>query len=374
MRRILPTIIKQLNSVSKKYIYGAGDVAREVYFCLSNEPYCFSIEAFIVSDIKREKTIGIKSVPVISCEDKRIDKTALVIVAVLEKYKAEICKKLDEMDMANRVFMTFESDMWSEVREETFKCFSRKMSYSFIFSDKEMITQKDMDAHIQKDLCVYVTRSSKDKPLIQSRLTKEWEREIVAGAAIDKIKGHFITDDKGDNISLKNRKYCELTAMYWIWKNTESAYIGLSHYRRRFNEDDIALITEKNVECMLTIPMINVPNVLYMYGKNHDAKDWQILRNIVDGISPKYTRSLEVVEASNYYVPYNMFVMKRNVFNQYCEWIFPILEECEKTIGDKADLYQNRYIGFLAERLMTAYFYHHKDDLRILFCNKAFLE
>ena len=69
-----------------------------------------------------------------------------------------------------------------------------------------------------------------------------------------------------------------------------------------------------------------------------------------------------------------MFIMKWNVFNEYCEWLFPILERCEELIGDYEDVYQNRYIGFLAERLMTVYFFHRRNDFKVMFCNKHFLE
>ena len=44
----------------------------------------------------------------------------------------------------------------------------------------------------------------------------------------------FIKDNTGDNISEKNPYFCELTGLYWAWKNLNADYIGLVHYRRHF--------------------------------------------------------------------------------------------------------------------------------------------
>jgi len=376
MIRLLSTTKKALNSDKKKYIYGAGDVAREVFYCLSREPYCVSIDAFIVTKTLTDETQKIEGIPVISISDHSINKDAIIIVAVLEKYRDEICQQLDDKGFQDRILMTFESDIYSELREESFYNYCKQKDYPFLFSVDESPKKEIGHSGHQEDFCVYVTRSSRDKELKYAYTTKAWENEIFAGVALDNVGRYFITDDKGDNISGKNRQYCELTVMYWIWKNTDSEYIGLSHYRRRFDfeDDDIALIKDKDVDCVLTIPMINVPDVRYMYGKNHDASDWEVMVDVVNKMYPEYLQSLSVVGKSNYYVPYNMFVMKRNVFNDYCEWLFPILGECEEIMGQKNDVYQNRYIGFLAERLMTAYIYHHREDLKIMFCNKHFLE
>lgn len=56
---------------------------------------------------------------------------------------------------------------------------------------------------------------------------------IQVGAALHSALG-YVPDNTGYNISDKNPNYCELTALYWAWKNLECEYIGLCHYRRYF--------------------------------------------------------------------------------------------------------------------------------------------
>ncbi len=369
--------ILKLPTYDHVYIYGAGDVAKEVFFCLSNKPYSIKIDSFLVSRINDKMADNkIEGIPIVSYDDSYIDKRGVVIIAVLEKYRDEICELLDRNEMPNRILMTFESDLWSLTRSKSFQYYCLKKGYPFIFDTKSYVENRIKNTNTNLDCCIYVTRSMKDKPLASTFALREWEKEVYAGATLSADITEGIRDDEGDNISGKNRKYCELTVMYWAWKNTHSKYIGLSHYRRRFDfsNEELCALTDGSIDAIITTPIINVPSVKYMYGKNHIADDWETMKGIVNMFFPEYAKTVQEVEESNYYVPYNMFIMKRSVFESYCEWLFPILEQCESIIGEKDDVYQNRYIGFMAERLMTVYFKFHKDDLKTMFCNKLFLE
>lgn len=368
---------RERHAAGRKYfIYGAGDVAREVLFCLQRAPRNLKIEALIVSDTYVDIGKKVDGIPVISCDDLKYNDDMQIIVAVLEKYRDEICAKLDSVGVKNPILMTFESDLWCEERGKTYAIYRQeqeRMPYTLL---------QDGIFHIlpaierRKTFRIYIAKSHMDKPLQEYMENAPWEKDIQVGAALTKQRISDITDCSGDHISEKNRQFCELTALYWIWKNDESEYVGLCHYRRRFmlTKEDVNNLTCSGVDVVITNPVVNVPNVLAMYSKNHIYGDWKIMKDGVGKLCHEYLESLEYIEKSNYYIPYNMFIMKRDILNRYCEWLFPILEYCEAECGQKEDSYQNRYIGFLAERLMTVYMYHHRETLRIIFSKKHFCE
>ena len=59
---------------------------------------------------------------------------------------------------------------------------------------------------------------------------------IQAGATMHEHIANYQPDDEGDNISIKNPHFCELTCHYWAWKNLKNVdIVGLNHYRRFFD-------------------------------------------------------------------------------------------------------------------------------------------
>jgi hypothetical protein len=167
-----------------------------------------------------------------------------------------------------------------------------------------------------------------------------------------------------------------LTALYWIWKNDRSDYAGLCHYRRHFKLDRERLnkLASSDIDVILTIPILNFPNVKATYYNDHVGRDWEIMMDAVREIHPDYYETADAVQNGIYYYAYNMFVARKCIFDSYCEWLFPILDYCENKCVTKNDTYQNRYIGFLAERLLSIYFIHNEDKYKIVLVEKEFFD
>lgn len=369
---------KQFDIGKKYYIYGAGDAAREVLHCLQGAPRNLKIEALIVSDENLDKKTKVDGIPVIPLSALKYNDHMRIVVAVLEKYRDEICAKLYNIGVMNPILMTFESDLWCEERGKAYALYRQKQEKVPYVLLQDGLSSILTGKEGRKSLLVYVAKSHKDRPLKERVRNCEWEKDIQVGAALTESKVANVTDNSGDNISEKNGQYCELTALYWIWKNTAAqyGYVGLCHYRRRFalREEDIDNLACSCVDVIVTNPVVNIPNVLAMYEKNHISDDWKIMKDAIKNICHEYLTSLEYVENSNYYIPYNMFIMRRDVLNQYCEWLFPILEYCEVMCKPRKDIYQKRFLGFLAERLMTVYLHYHRRRLRVVFSKKHFCE
>lgn len=227
----------------------------------------------------------------------------------------------------------------------------------------------------KSQITVYVVKSIYDRKISKTLPIRYYEKEIQVGAAISDEMICDIRDNSGDNISEKNRQYCELTALYWAWKHSEDEYIGISHYRRRFDisSEMINTFDESSVDIIVTVPVINTKGIGYQYGLTHSKQDWDILREEVHKLSPQYDSDFKTVEQQIYFHPYNMFIMRRDILHEYCEWMFPVLFACEERIGIKEDPYQNRYPGFLSERLLNVFLYENKEKYNIYVANKIYL-
>lgn len=190
---------------------------------------------------------------------------------------------------------------------------------------------------------------------------------IQVGASISEKKLGFIGDNTGDNISYKNRNYCELTALYWIWKNDISDEVGLVHYRRYFSENIFSfgkVIDSKKISKLLMEYDIIVPQRTIMlkktvrenYAEKHYISDLMICQDIISAICPCYLDAFAKVLMSHQYYAFNMFIMKRQIFELYMNWLFPILDLVESRVNvEEYDSYNQRVFGFLAERLFNVW-------------------
>lgn len=198
-------------------------------------------------------------------------------------------------------------------------------------------------------------------------------------------------DNTGENISIKNDNYCELTALYWSWKNLECDYIGLCHYRRYFDffeqqHKEKVILDPKDLRT--TIDKVNIQSTINdMLDKNdiilpirrvypitlrmqykimHNSNDWRILEKVLEEKFPEYWETSKKVFSGNKAYLYNMFVMNKVEFNKYCKWLFEILFEVENRIIISTDKYQARVFGFMSERLFNLYVVHNKLKVKEL--------
>ena len=221
---------------------------------------------------------------------------------------------------------------------------------------------------------LYTAKCSIDKK-IQVNKDYPWEIPIQVGAALTSERIASIRDNDGDNISDRNQNYCELTALYWIWKNDKSSFAGLGHYRRHFDlsEQLICQLENSSVDVILPIPIINYPSVREIYEKDHLIEDWDIMLQVLDELYPEYHATAMEIQDGIFYYAYNMLIARKEIFDEYCSWLFPILFECEQRCNIREDNYQTRYLGFLAERLLSIFFLHNWNKWEIVHANKNFL-
>ena len=183
-----------------------------------------------------------------------------------------------------------------------------------------------------------------------------------------------VHDDSGDNISFMNDRYCELTAMYWIWKNASSDWVGLCHYRRHFamGKELIQHLPNLAVDVILPTPIFTVPSVASVYKRDHEAADWEVMMKILQNNAPDYYKTAKTFFTGAYYYGYNMLIARKSIFDAYCAWLFPLLTLIEEQCQCKRQGYQQRYIGFLAERLTSLYFVHNWKYYRVVHVMKHF--
>lgn len=180
--------------------------------------------------------------------------------------------------------------------------------------------------------------------------------------------GDYIGDDTGENISAKNPQYCEMTAHYWIWKNVkDTEYVGVCHYRRFFAVE----ITEYNIsevmggdDVLLVEPSWYMDSVYSYFAKFMGAENMTILWMVMKKLYPEYTETLETVCDGVKFYPFNMLLCKKHFFDEYCKWMFSILEECERYVKPSPYTNGRRALAYMAELLTGVYFIHRRMKIK----------
>lgn len=221
---------------------------------------------------------------------------------------------------------------------------------------------------------------------------------IQVGAAYSSHRLPMLHDDDGENISLLNSFYSELTACYWIWKHGDRSRAdawGLCHYRRYFSLDMHKLLFKKRSRFYYTLTRQHLDAVvnekLYKklqqllsendvvvqrpsfahkeggkvytieeaYAALHFIEHWNTTLQIVQEKYPLYASSIPGFNNETKMSFYNMMVARWAIWDDYLSWVFDILFEVQQRIAIPSDPYQGRIFGFLSERLLNLYIRHN---------------
>jgi len=191
----------------------------------------------------------------------------------------------------------------------------------------------------------------------------------------DTFDNDYWKDNIGNNISSLNNAYCELTGLYWIWKNTSYQVVGLVHYRRFFvnitykfkimgrfitsPEKSYELLSMDEAQKILQNTDIIVKKSEWRRRNNKTLLTEQIgdecvtrMTKTIFSLSENYRNELIKIYEEHSHINCNMFIGKKQVIDDYCVWLFPVLERINMShFNATGEYYHNREIGYMAEIL-----------------------
>lgn len=188
----------------------------------------------------------------------------------------------------------------------------------------------------------------------------------------------FVGDNTGENISLKNPGFCEVTGLYWAWKNLDADYIGLAHYRRHFSlkkHKDVfesILTFEQAKEILTHYPCILpkkqnyfIESIFSHYTHTHSIEHLLALESVISRNCPEYLDEFQNTKKRTSAHMFNMLILRKDLFCNYCEWLFDILFELEKEI-DTSDYnsFDARVFGRMSELLLDIWVYKNKIEFK----------
>lgn len=369
------------------YIVGAHSRAQTVGHYLQYLNPDVRIVAYLV-DNDEPNLVEIMGIPVIHFdENTKLHTDYPVYLGTRGVYHQKLILKLKKCGMKNIIPVDVQLDL--NLRNQYLRKYYQEIKHPYLkLEEMDVLTEmrkepirtnmSESGKILKSKAAIYVANSVSDKPLRENYELATYERLIQVGAALTdkRIAPNVLTDATGDNISEKNEQFCELTGLYWIWKHAEEEVVGLVHYRRHFiiPEDWLIRMNVYRIDVILPLPLYVAPNLEGNFKSRHDPTDWDYMYSYLkENLPEDYNMASRFFKETDLYCPCNMFIMKKFVLNELCEWLFPILFACAENGGTKVDGYRNRYPGFISERLITYFFEKNREKYKIVYADKNFL-
>lgn len=356
----------------KIYIAGAHSRASTMGYYLQYLDPTIEIIAYLYDNDEKNPEY-INGVPVINITDKsELDKDCQVYLAMRGVNHPHMKDTLLKCGMKKIIPVDVELDLF--IRNQYLKKYYNSIGREYTKIDDPSFLNTVSDNGDLKER-IYVAGSAFDKPLQKAYSLADYEKLIQVGTDLSPQRlDTDCFDNIGDNISIKNSQFCELTGLYWIWKNATEDIVGLVHYRRHFTlpVDWVSRMKNHNIDVILPIPLYVAPSIEGNFRRRHTESVWDTMLAILK-------RQDDKDEASNFfketalYSPCNMFIMRREILDDLCKWMFPIIFEVTEKCGVLDDSYQNRYPGFVSERLITYFFEKKRNKYKVVYSDKNFL-
>ena len=186
---------------------------------------------------------------------------------------------------------------------------------------------------------------------------------------IDSGLAEYRRDDLGENISSKNANYCELTGLYWAWKNLRAEYVGIAHYRRHFAKRSLGTKWERIADEKCLCKRLRKYDVILPKKRNyyiettytqyihaHNKQDLDETEKILKEYYPDYLEAYASAMKSTKGHKFNMLIMKKDILDKYCEWLFDVLFKLEARLDISGySLKDQRVFGYVSERLLDVW-------------------
>ena len=355
----------KIKNADKLLIYGAGVVAYGAYEAIGM--ICEKrIDAFIVSDSAENKK-SLAGVAIKQVSEELFDgERTFVLVATPEEYHAQIAEMLKADACKNFAFLTshLEYCLMGEYLKMTegIRC----------IEDEEIIFDT---AKANLDASIYMAISHKDKELVKTYDEESFVKKIQVGASLTDtvLTGADLFDNVGENISTENPIYGELTATYHAWKNDLHDIMGLFHYRRvlKVTKEQLVMLDTGKADVILPLPFVCYPDASGQYGRYLNQEDIEVMLEVLrDSYPGIYDKATEVLKGKHLY-NYNMLIAKKEVFEDYCAWMFSLLAEIAKRCEAVSRERLPRYIGRIGEVLTSVYFMINEKNWKIVHAEKV---
>lgn len=205
----------------------------------------------------------------------------------------------------------------------------------------------------------------------------------ISNADIEWLHKNCIGDDIGDNISETNRRIGFFTGTYWAWKNYEKIgnpeYFGSFGFRRLLSCDFLENLTQYDCIFPYMIDMTNSGGTIKDHIiKLHGLNMYQIMVDIFKNNHPNDFYNFEKYLQLNRAYWYEIYIMKKQIFFDFCNFIYPILLDCFNIASYKYVTHSNtlemdymrqigemRDVAYIAE-VVTGYYCYQLQDKYIV--------